>query len=190
MRNAARKLAHPLRWIVGISILIFCMTGFAALMGWIPGSSGSSAERTATDSFPEQMTSPIGSPAGKPAGLATKDTVLRTSCPNCGVIESTRVIEAPGKASGLGVVGGAVVGGMLGNQVGGGRGKDILTVVGAVGGAYEGNDIEKRANSSKRYETIVHFGDGTSRVYSAATEPPWQIGDRVKVRNGVIYFHG
>ena len=43
---------------------------------------------------------------------------------------------------GIGV--GAVVGGLLGNQVGGGTGKTLATVVGAVGGGYVGNEIAKR----------------------------------------------
>jgi hypothetical protein len=43
---------------------------------------------------------------------------------------------------GIGV--GAVVGGLLGNQVGGGTGKTLATVAGAVGGGYVGNEIAKR----------------------------------------------
>ena len=43
---------------------------------------------------------------------------------------------------GIGV--GAVVGGLLGNQVGGGNGKTLATIAGAVGGGYLGNEIAKR----------------------------------------------
>ncbi|NML85487.1 glycine zipper 2TM domain-containing protein [Polaromonas sp.] len=43
---------------------------------------------------------------------------------------------------GIGV--GAVVGGLLGNQVGGGNGKTLATIAGAVGGGYVGNEIAKR----------------------------------------------
>lgn len=45
---------------------------------------------------------------------------------------------------------GAVVGGLLGNQVGGGNGKKIATVAGAVGGGYAGNQVQGRmqANST------------------------------------------
>src|SRR5690606_11258286 len=38
---------------------------------------------------------------------------------------------------------GAVVGGLLGNQVGGGNGKKIATVAGAVGGGYAGNKVQE-----------------------------------------------
>ena len=43
---------------------------------------------------------------------------------------------------GIGV--GAVVGGLLGNQIGGGKGKTLATIAGAVGGGYVGNEIAKR----------------------------------------------
>ncbi len=43
---------------------------------------------------------------------------------------------------GIGV--GAVVGGLLGSQVGGGNGKPLATIAGAVGGGYLGNEVAKR----------------------------------------------
>ena len=61
-----------------------------------------------------------------------------------------------------------------------------MTVVGAVGGAVAGNEIEKRVKSTKRYEITVRFDDGTSRVFTEANAPSWRNGDKVKVINGVI----
>jgi outer membrane lipoprotein SlyB len=109
-----------------------------------------------------------------------------SSCAECGVVESVREIDAKGQGSGLGVVGGAVVGGLLGNQVGGGRGKDVMTVVGAVGGAMAGNEVEKRVKATKSYEVTVRLNDGSSRVISEASAPSWRAGDKVKVVNGRI----
>jgi uncharacterized protein YcfJ len=43
---------------------------------------------------------------------------------------------------GIGV--GAVVGGLLGNQVGGSNGKTLAAIAGAVGGGYLGNEIAKK----------------------------------------------
>ncbi|MGE5621966.1 MAG: glycine zipper 2TM domain-containing protein [Bacillota bacterium] len=43
---------------------------------------------------------------------------------------------------GIGV--GAVVGGLLGNQIGGGNGRTLATIAGAVGGGYIGNEIAKK----------------------------------------------
>ena len=43
----------------------------------------------------------------------------------------------------LGTIAGAVIGGVLGHQVGGGSGRDIATVAGAAGGGYAGNRVQK-----------------------------------------------
>jgi len=59
-------------------------------------------------------------------------------------------------------------------------------VVGAVGGAVAGNQIEKSVKSSKSYETTVRFEDGSSRVIAEANAPAWRTGDHVKVVDGVI----
>jgi outer membrane lipoprotein SlyB len=110
----------------------------------------------------------------------------QAKCTECGVIDSIREVTTKGEGSGLGVVGGAVVGGLLGNQVGAGSGKDVATVVGAVGGAVAGNQIEKSVKSTKSYDITVRFEDGSSRVIHEANPSAWRLGDRVKVINGVI----
>ena len=48
---------------------------------------------------------------------------------------------------------GAVVGGLLGNQVGGGNGKKLATVAGAVGGGYAGNKVQENMQEGDTYTT-------------------------------------
>ena len=48
---------------------------------------------------------------------------------------------------------GAVAGGLLGHQVGGGKGKTLATVGGAVAGGYVGNRVQKNAQDKKTYYT-------------------------------------
>jgi len=48
---------------------------------------------------------------------------------------------------------GAVVGGLLGHQVGGGSGKVLATVAGAAAGGYAGNRIEKKMQDGDTYTT-------------------------------------
>ncbi|HJV87933.1 MAG TPA: glycine zipper 2TM domain-containing protein [Noviherbaspirillum sp.] len=48
---------------------------------------------------------------------------------------------------GIGI--GAVVGGLLGNQVGHGNGRALATVAGAIGGGYIGNEIAKKNQSGQ-----------------------------------------
>ncbi|TBR37308.1 glycine zipper 2TM domain-containing protein [Dyella terrae] len=46
---------------------------------------------------------------------------------------------------------GAVAGGLLGNQVGGGKGKTVATVAGAVGGGYAGKKIQENQQAKNTH---------------------------------------
>lgn len=185
-------------WIAGIAITLFCVAGIAALMGWIPSSMGGAqdaAQRAAA-------AKPVDKPAPAAAARVRSDAPPRSAaalpaakpvaavapapCAQCGVIESTRVVTVPAEGSGIGAVGGAVVGGILGHQVGGGRGRDVATVAGAVGGVIAGNEIEKRMKTGSSYEVTVRLDDGRALVLHEANPPTWRVGQKVKVESGVI----
>lgn len=111
---------------------------------------------------------------------------VRAVCYDCGVIESVREIEKKGDGSGLGAAVGGVAGGVLGHQTGSGRGKDVMTVLGALGGAVAGHQIEKSVKKVKSYEIAIRFEDGSSRLITQDTPPAWRAGDKVRLANGVI----
>jgi outer membrane lipoprotein SlyB len=125
---------------------------------------------------------------GPPPGYAPPPGVEppRPICYDCGVIESVREIEKKGEGTGLGAVAGGVAGGLLGHQTGGGHGRDAMTVLGAVGGAFAGNAIEKNVKKVKSYEISIRFEDGSIRLMTQDNPPPWRSGDRVRLMNGVI----
>lgn len=52
-----------------------------------------------------------------------------------------------------GTVIGALAGGLLGNQVGGGSGKKVATVAGAAAGGYAGNKVQENMQESDTYQT-------------------------------------
>ncbi|KQQ86905.1 hypothetical protein [Massilia sp. Leaf139] len=52
---------------------------------------------------------------------------------------------APAQPNYVGIGTGAVIGGLIGNQVGGGNGKKLATLAGIIGGGYLGNEVAKRA---------------------------------------------
>lgn len=187
MTTQTHKSPHPLFWITGVAVILLSTAGIAAIMGWIPTSTGTPGNNAA----PEKLSSSTAKPAAPKAHSApvrvANSASAKVKCAECGVIESVREIEHRGEGTGLGAVGGAVVGGLLGNQVGSGRGNTAATVVGAVGGVIAGNEIEKRVKSTKGYEITVRFEDGSSRVISAASAPAWRTGDHVKVVDGVIH---
>ncbi len=124
----------------------------------------------------------------KHASPAPHPQVAQTAaiCSNCGRVESVETITKKADGSGVGVAAGAVVGGLLGNQIGGGNGKTLATVAGAVGGGFAGNEIEKRARATTSYEVRVRMEDGTLRTFPYSTQPGWNAGDRVKVINGTL----
>ncbi len=174
METQVNKFPRPLIWTAGIAIILFCAAGIAAIMGWIPASMSYPGDDTAPAQR-EQAQAGTVPPAAAPV-----------NCANCGIIESTREVATRGEGTGLGAAGGAVVGGLLGSQVGGGHGQDIATVVGAVGGAVAGNEVEKRVKSTKGYEVTVRMDDGTSRVIYESTAPMWRNGDHVRIVDGAI----
>lgn len=198
METQTRKSPHTLFWIAGIAVTLFSAAGIAAIMGWIPTSTSSSGEpialasQQAASAKPAPARAPAPAPArahkapAQPPAQVATNAPAKARCVDCGVIESVREIDTKGAGTGIGAVGGAVAGGLLGHQVGGGRGQDIATVVGAVGGAVAGHEVEKRVKSTKSYEITVRFEDGSSRVLREESAPSWRAGDRVRVINGMI----
>ena len=79
-----------------------------------------------------------------------------------------------------------MVGGLLGNQVGGGSGKALATMAGVVGGAMAGNALEETPNVLKGYEAIVRHGDGSTSRLRISTAHTWRVGDAVDVRGGQV----
>jgi outer membrane lipoprotein SlyB len=116
--------------------------------------------------------------------------VVAAICRECAVIEDVREVEKAGQASGGGAVAGAVIGGVLGHQVGGGRGKDVATVLGAIGGGVAGHQIEKNVRTTKEYQVVVRYEDGTQGLFTQDTPPNWRPGDKVKIINGAIQDRG
>jgi outer membrane lipoprotein SlyB len=102
-------------------------------------------------------------------------------CDTCGIVTGVRSEKRKGKGGALGIIGGAVGGGLLGSQVGGGDGKTIATVGGAVGGAVLGNEIQKRMNKKTVHISTIQLKDGSSRTYESETAPTWAVGNSVKL---------
>lgn len=96
-----------------------------------------------------------------------------------GVVQSVQAVEVKGKGSGAGVVAGALLGGLVGNQMGKGTGNTVMTVGGAVAGGYAGNEVEKNAKKHTVYKTSVKLDDGS--VHSYTESKAFAVGARVNV---------
>jgi len=102
-------------------------------------------------------------------------------CSSCARVTAVRTETREGEATALGTVGGAVIGGLLGNQVGGGTGKKIATVGGAVAGGYAGREIEKRQRSTTVWIIEAREGDGRLRRFERSADPGLRVGDELRL---------
>lgn len=76
---------------------------------------------------------------------------------------------------------------MIGNQVGSKKKtRTAARIIGAVGGAVVGHQIEKHARTTKRYDITVRMEDGTLRTLSQEQAPTWRVGDKVRVVNDAL----
>jgi outer membrane lipoprotein SlyB len=102
------------------------------------------------------------------------------SCIDCGRVTAVNVTEKRGESNALGVVAGGAAGALIGNQFGGGRGKDLATIAGAVGGAYAGKKISESRNSTKVWTVEVQYDNGQRGSFTYDADPGVQNGDRVQ----------
>lgn len=210
------KSLHPLVLAAAIAVLLFCGVGTAALMGWLPSSqsdaqplaASTSAEQLASLQAnqrsanlplagaqplaalpPQQQQQPVRQQQQQPQQQYAAAPAPQV-CGNCGVIEAIHEVNTRAEGSGVGAAGGAVVGGLLGNQVGGGHGKQLATVLGAVGGAVAGNQIEGSVRATRSYNIVVRLDDGKTRTVHQSAAPNWRQGDRVRIVNGALRAMG
>jgi uncharacterized protein YcfJ len=107
---------------------------------------------------------PAAQPAPQPERVIVKEVIREK--PVVRVVEKTRVVHAkpsapryhsepryypqpapapaPAQPNYVGIGTGAVIGGLIGNQIGGGNGKKLATVAGIIGGGMIGNEIANR----------------------------------------------
>lgn len=123
-----------------------------------------------------------------PAGSALAQA-YQVSSARSATIESIRETVQQGKSSsGLGMIGGALIGGGLGSLVGGGNGRTAATVVGALGGAYVGNNVEKSRSTETVWEIGVRYDNGSWGTIKQSATPPFRVGDRVLVTDSGLEY--
>jgi len=206
METTSRNRIHPLVAGAAVAVILVSLVGVAAITGLIPGSNSSNAppiasaplssaekaaaERDAQKTAGEEASAaeragrkPAGNAAGAPYYPPQQSAAV---CESCGRVEGIREIKTAAKPSGIGIAAGAVLGGVLGNQVGSGNGRTLATVAGAVGGGFAGNEVEKRTHTTSSYRVVVRMENGGVREFPQSASNGWQIGDRVRVVNGAL----
>ena len=128
------------------------------------------------------------------AGCKTKDAVAEdlhdllapakaaiAPCHDCGTVTAIERLRQKGEATGAGAVLGALTGAVIGHQFGGGRGRDVATVGGAVAGGFAGNEVERNARAVVLYRVTVALDDGGTRSLEVADLHGAAVGSKVRL---------
>jgi len=126
------------------------------------------------------------------AGCVTNDTLSgdvysaseakQVQSVSYGTLVSVRPIQIQGgdENNVVGAIGGAVLGGFLGNTIGGGSGRKLATAAGAVAGGVAGQGIQGGMNKSQGVELEIRKDDGnTIMVVQKQAASRFAVGQRV-----------
>ena len=175
----AQRMQHSKALVAIIAVLGVTVMALAAALvvnrsdaqdgvsAYAPANEPAKTAKLAADTSKPQATKPHTNPT-----VVAQASPRANVCATCGTVEAVTPVQRQGKVNGvdvgnttigLGTVAGGVVGGLLGNQVGGGNGKTAMTVLGVAGGAFAGNQIEKNMKKVTVYEVRVRMDDGSVR---------------------------
>lgn len=191
-------MLYPMMVIAAISVILFSVVGIATMTGFIPnaqsqrsemmpGYKDTASQQAAIDKSANELPAVENKVAISNVGEKAKADYVPAPviCSNCGVVESVRAHEIKGQGSAVGIVSGAVLGGIVGHQVGSGRGNDLATVAGAVGGGFAGHEVERNIKKKTQYTVKVRMEDDSLRTFTL-NNPTVSVGEKVRVKNGVL----
>ena len=166
---------HPLMAGAAISVTVLCLVGAASIAGILPNSRANVPAVPAdvvamTPANAAALAAPVvaqAAPAPAPAPVVHKRVVHHAqvaqarpayndnndSYRDTAYREPARQqqpVPAPAQPNYVGIGTGAVIGGLIGNQVGGGRGKALATVAGVIGGGMLGNAVQNQVQQPQR----------------------------------------
>ena len=179
-RSARPKLLYPALIIAAISVTGFSLIGIAAITGVMPAAYSSSSPGAKISTTADKPARSQGSAEKSPASAIA-------SCVACGTVESVTTVERQANTSGVGAVAGGLTGALLGNQIGRGNGRTVMTLAGGAGGAYLGNKIEQNSRRSAAYKVVVRMENGGLRTIYQTEAPNVLVGGPVQiVGNSVV----
>ncbi|GJH18916.1 glycine zipper 2TM domain-containing protein [Caballeronia novacaledonica] len=200
---------HPLVAAAAVSIILACGTGVAAMTGLLPSSKATATTVTASPlvdaqtarAVPVTQASPAAAqqpaslpravrghhptPVHRPAPVQENTSYTPNPAPAydpyAGEVTAVNAVQAAQPTTGIGAIGGAVVGGLAGTQIGNGRGRTAATIIGAIGGGLAGNQIEHVVHKATTYQVQVRMNDGSVRSFNYEAAPGVAVGQKVHV---------
>ena len=115
------------------------------------------------------------------SGAYSRDTARQMQTVYYGTVDSVRTVQIEGTKTPVGTGAGAVAGGILGNQVGGGSGRALATLGGALIGGVAGSAAEEGITRQPGYEIVVRLDNGRTISVVQAADIAFAPGERVRV---------
>lgn len=186
-RPVRPRLLYPALVIAAISVTLFSLMGIAALTGMLPAAhSNANPPATAAKTAPAPKAAAGSGNSPTPTAAASKTRLAAASCVGCGTVESISSVEHPASTSGVGAVAGGLTGALLGNQIGRGDGRTVMTIAGGAGGAYLGNKIEQNTRRTTVYKIVVRMENGSQRTIQQSAAPGVAVGDPVQIVGNTV----
>jgi outer membrane lipoprotein SlyB len=130
----------------------------------------------------------IAVPACAPANTGTTFTPAAMGSAaqvSFGTIVNTRPVQVQGSSGGVGGVGGAVAGGLVGSTIGGDwRAQMLAGVGGALVGSLAGSAAERNLSSGTATAFVVQEDRGSAFEVVQTNEESLAVGDRVMISRG------
>lgn len=125
----------------------------------------------------------IGCATSKDGDVYSRDQSQRVHTVAMGKVLDVRKVKIEGTKSGVGTIGGGVIGGIAGSTVGGGRGSAIAATLGAIVGGIAGSAIEEGTMRQDGVELTIELDSGKviALVQAFEHDNEFLINDRVRV---------
>jgi outer membrane lipoprotein SlyB len=117
----------------------------------------------------------------------SRDDARKTMDVSYGTVVAVRLVVIEGERGFLGKAGGAVIGGMAGNTMGGGSGRGLATAAGAVAGTVIGGAAQEKATRAQGAEITIRLDndDSTMAVVQQVEDlNEFVAGQRVRLTSG------
>ncbi len=142
---------------------------------------------TEVEPLPRDLPSPVPAPppgrygtaVPAPVGFAPAPPIRSQACSDCAYVESIRSIESPNGPAVVGAIAGGIAGALFGDTIGKAHEKHVTRLLGAVGGALLGHEIERAATRRTQYEATLRLPDGGQRVRRYDSPPPFRAGETI-----------
>ncbi|MCE9660389.1 MAG: glycine zipper 2TM domain-containing protein [Burkholderiales bacterium] len=105
--------------------------------------------------------------------------VRLAACNDCAVVEAIRAVEVPSGPAALGAIAGGIAGAVFGDKIGKEHERHVTRVLGAIGGALVGHQIERSART--RYDASLRLPNGALQVRRYASPPPFHVGETIRL---------